>query len=123
MRTTTEWAEHPQGLSAYGWSGPWASRRGFDSLVQMSTGIADAGMRWRKTDKPVPLPVQALDQATGYLMAAVAVRGASQRLDARNGIEAHLSLARTANLLVQAGAQPPQSAFSPATHADQTRNN
>jgi len=33
------------GLSAYGWSGPWNLRRGFDSLVQMSTGIAEAGMR------------------------------------------------------------------------------
>src|SRR5262249_12501113 len=32
-------------LDAYGWSGPWAGRRGFDSLVQMSTGIAEAGMR------------------------------------------------------------------------------
>ena len=25
-------------LDAYGWSGPWAARRGFDSLVQMSCG-------------------------------------------------------------------------------------
>ncbi len=30
---------------AYGWSGPWAGRRGFDSLVQFSTGIAAAGRR------------------------------------------------------------------------------
>jgi crotonobetainyl-CoA:carnitine CoA-transferase CaiB-like acyl-CoA transferase len=28
-------------LDAYGWTGPWAARRGFDSLVQMSSGIAD----------------------------------------------------------------------------------
>jgi crotonobetainyl-CoA:carnitine CoA-transferase CaiB-like acyl-CoA transferase len=35
-------------LCAYGWSGPWAKRRGFDSLVQMSTGIADTGMRQRR---------------------------------------------------------------------------
>ena len=32
-------------LDAYGWTGPWAGRRGFDSLVQMSSGIADAGRR------------------------------------------------------------------------------
>ena len=32
-------------LSAYGWTGPWANRRGFDSLVQMSCGIADTGMK------------------------------------------------------------------------------
>ena len=27
-------------LDAYGWSGPWQGRRGFDSLVQMSTGLS-----------------------------------------------------------------------------------
>ena len=43
-------------LDAYGWSGPWRNRRGFDSLVQMSTGIAAAGLEWRSADKPVPLP-------------------------------------------------------------------
>ncbi len=47
-------------LNAYGWSGPWRNRRGFDSLVQMSCGIADAGMAWKHADKPVPLPLQAL---------------------------------------------------------------
>ncbi|MBV8054154.1 MAG: CoA transferase [Deltaproteobacteria bacterium] len=90
-------------LDAYGWSGPWASRRGFDSLVQMSTGIADTGMRWRKADKPVPLPVQALDHATGYLMAAVAIRGMTGRMVQGNGTEARLSLTRTAKMLVDAG--------------------
>lgn len=61
-------------LCAYGWTGPWRDRRGFDSLVQMSSGIADQGMRRAKADRPVPLPVQALDHATGYLMAAAALR-------------------------------------------------
>lgn len=52
-------------LDAYGWTGPWKNRRGFDSLVQMSSGIADAGMRWKTADTPIPLPVQAIDHATG----------------------------------------------------------
>ena len=52
-------------LNAYGWSGPWQNRRGFDSLVQMSSGIAEAGMQWKKADQPTPLPVQALDHAPG----------------------------------------------------------
>lgn len=30
-------------VGAYGWRGPWLDRRGFDSLVQMSTGIAAEG--------------------------------------------------------------------------------
>ncbi|MGQ0837894.1 CoA transferase [Actinokineospora sp.] len=42
-------------LSAYGHSGPWRARRGFDSLVQLACGIADEG----GVGRPVPLPAQA----------------------------------------------------------------
>ena len=55
-------------LSAYGWRGPWATRRGFDSLVQFSTGIADMCSNAEGT--PGKLPVQALDHTLGYIMAA-----------------------------------------------------
>lgn len=89
-------------LSAYGWSGPWQGRRGFDSLVQMSTGIADAGLRMGGHDGPTPLPVQAIDHATGYLMAAAAVRGLVRRMATGAGCTARLSLARTAHWLVSA---------------------
>ncbi|MGE8067276.1 CoA transferase [Pseudomonas sp. NPDC089569] len=88
-------------LNAYGWSGPWQNRRGFDSLVQMSCGIADAGMHWKHADKPTPLPVQALDHATGYLMAASAIKLLSERLSNGQGGSARLSLARTAKLLIE----------------------
>ena len=90
-------------LNAYGWSGPWQNRRGFDSLVQMSSGIAEAGQRWKHADKPTPLPVQALDHATGYLMAASAIRLLSERLHSGRGGSARLSLARTAKLLIGHG--------------------
>ncbi|MGI9499506.1 MAG: CoA transferase [Geminicoccaceae bacterium] len=85
-------------LNAYGWSGPWSGRRGFDSLVQMSSGIADFGMKQSADDQPVPLPVQALDHATGYLLAAAVLHGLARR---RQGtvFSARLSLARTAHLL------------------------
>src|SRR6266851_1479973 len=106
------------GLDAYGWSGPWASRRGFDSLVQMSAGIADTGMRLRKADKPVPLPVQALDHATGYLMAAVAIRGLTRRMAQGNGTEARLSLARTAKMLIDAGTAGSVDPLAAETAAD-----
>ena len=43
-------------LDAYGWCGPWAGRRGFDSLVQMSCGIAVAGGLAAGGDRPVPPP-------------------------------------------------------------------
>ncbi len=86
-------------LDAYGWTGPWRERRGFDSLVQMSSGIAAEGMRRFGASKPTPLPVQAVDQATGYLMAAAAVRGLTLRLTEGGGSGARTSLARTAALL------------------------
>ena len=79
---------------AYGWTGPWALRRGFDSLVQMSSGIA-----WPGPDpdaRPTPLPVQALDHATGYLDAAAAIHGLALRVRDGVGSASRLSLARTA---------------------------
>jgi hypothetical protein len=97
-------------LDAYGWTGPWAGRRGFDSLVQMSVGIAEAGMRRTDKDRPTPLPVQALDHATGYLMAAAAIRGWITRLETGAGSESRVSLARMAALLASevppAGGKP-----------------
>lgn len=90
-------------LNAYGWSGPWSERRGFDSLVQMSTGIAEAGRAWRGEDEPVPLPVQALDHATGYLIAAAVLRGLAERRRSGRGSRWRLSLARTAQCLLEAG--------------------
>ncbi|MEO1562628.1 MAG: CoA transferase [Pseudomonadota bacterium] len=90
-------------LCAYGWTGPWADRRGFDSLVQMSCGIAAEGMRRAGRDGPVPLPVQALDHATGYLMAAAALRAVRQCNANGRIMAARLSLARTASLLTDVG--------------------
>lgn len=90
-------------LNAYGWSGQWRNRRGFDSLVQMSSGIADAGRMAGRTERPVPLPVQALDHATGYLLAAAAVTGLTRRLTDGTGSRWRASLARTALLLVDTG--------------------
>ncbi|WOJ97404.1 CoA transferase [Congregibacter brevis] len=86
-------------LSAYGWTGPWATRRGYDSLVQMSSGIVHEGMLRGDGKTPTPLPVQALDHATGYLMAAAALRALRVRREAGTALSARLSLARTAVLL------------------------
>ena len=87
-------------LDAYGFSGPWKHRRGFDSLVQMSMGIAEAGQRLTQANKPRPLPVQALDHATGYLLATAALRGLEIRLTHGRGSIVRASLARTGALLM-----------------------
>jgi len=53
----------------------------------------------------VPLPVQALDHATGYLMAAAVLRALRRRRKTGCNFSARLSLARTAALLTSAGAR------------------
>jgi len=105
-------------LNAYGWSGPWRNRRGFDSLVQMSSGIADSGMRVAAREAPLSLPVQALDHATGYTMAAAVVRGLVARHTSGTGWQVRTSLARTAELLAQAGEGDLQDSPPPETDDD-----
>lgn len=84
-------------ISAWGDCGPWAKRRGFDSLVQAATGIA----RFEGTpDGPGTLPAQALDHATGYIAAAAAMVALSRP---ELGVHFHLSLAQTAHLLTSKG--------------------
>jgi len=105
-------------LNAYGWTGPWASRRGFDSLVQMSCGIAEAGRDWAGTTHPTPLPVQALDHATGYLMAAAVLSALSAAAKGQSVPQARLSLARTAVLLDSLEKTTPGPEIDTPTNAD-----
>jgi crotonobetainyl-CoA:carnitine CoA-transferase CaiB-like acyl-CoA transferase len=91
-------------LSAWERTGDWANRRGFDSLVQIATGIGWA----TSTDgvRPGALPCQLLDHATGYLIAAGALAALARR--ARTGEATHVSvsLARTARWLLDQGTRP-----------------
>lgn len=105
-------------LDAYGWTGPWAGRRGFDSLVQMSCGIADRGMRDAAAPRPRPLPVQALDHATGCFAAAAALRGLVLRNADGRGSRWRLSLARTAALLQDGTPGDPGAGLSEETEWD-----
>jgi hypothetical protein len=97
-------------LDAYGFSGPWAARRGFDSLVQMSTGIAALGRTVKGCHEPAPLPAQALDHATGYFAAAATCHSLTRALTDGEGSETRLSLAGTAELLWQLGTDPERAA-------------
>jgi crotonobetainyl-CoA:carnitine CoA-transferase CaiB-like acyl-CoA transferase len=81
---------------AYGWTGPWAHRRGFDSLVQMSCGIAAA----RGDDRPRPLPCQALDHGTGFLLAAAVCRALTLRHRTGAPSDVRGALIGAANVLV-----------------------
>jgi crotonobetainyl-CoA:carnitine CoA-transferase CaiB-like acyl-CoA transferase len=90
-------------LSAWGLTGPWAGRRGFDSLVQAATGIA---ARCGTPDAPGALPAQALDHGTGHLAAAVALYALARRREEGGGWYGELSLAQTAHWLLSAPADP-----------------
>jgi len=90
---------------AYGFTGPWTTRRGFDSLVQMSCGIAWRGREALGGERPRPLPVQALDYATGYLLAAAALRALTRRSLERQASVVRTSLARVAQVLMSLGAE------------------
>ena len=92
-------------LSAYGWTGPWRNRRGSDTLVQNSTGMALAGGTWAGTDKPYRWPLSIIDHSTGYLMAAAAVAAVARRTRTGHGSVSRVSLARVAHWLTSGPAQ------------------
>ncbi|UPY39154.1 CoA transferase [Sediminicoccus sp. KRV36] len=82
-------------LCAYGWGGPWANKRGFDSLVQTSTGFNVAEAEAAGAAPPKVLPCQPLDHASGYLL-ALGVVAAWQRRAAEGGSwRVRVTLART----------------------------
>jgi hypothetical protein len=98
-------------LNAYGWTGPWQGRRGFDTLVQSSAGMSTELMRRGGLPGPKLLPSQVLDFATGYLIAAAAIRGLAERARHGRASSWRLALARTAALLRGAGEAPEEAAL------------
>jgi len=88
-------------LCGFDWIGPWGGRRGFDSIIQSTTGIALAAAG--EDGRPVHLPVQALDHATGFLAAFAAMRGLARRQSEGSSWLARLSLLRTRNWLLALG--------------------
>ena len=101
-------------LSAFDTIGPWANRRGFDSIVQSTTGIVTAGTAAAASNAPTPLPVQALDYMTGFLAAFAARRAVDlQRADGGTWL-VKVSLLRTRNWLLSLGGPTP---FTPAKPA------
>ncbi|WP_296225938.1 CoA transferase [Ralstonia sp. UBA689] len=86
-------------LCAYGHAGPWANRRGFDSLVQTASGFNWAEANAAGEAKPRPLPAQALDHAAGYLMAAGAMTALARRMTEGGSWHVRVSLAQTAQWL------------------------
>jgi crotonobetainyl-CoA:carnitine CoA-transferase CaiB-like acyl-CoA transferase len=90
-------------LSAYGHAGPWAARRGFDSLVQTSTGFNHAEGQAAGLEGPKELPAQMLDHATGYLMAFGAMMARARQSREGGSWHVRVSLAQTGRWLWNLG--------------------
>jgi crotonobetainyl-CoA:carnitine CoA-transferase CaiB-like acyl-CoA transferase len=90
-------------LCAWGHDGPWAGRRGFDSLVQNANGLNVAEAQAAGQDEPMPLPGQALDHGTGYLLAFGAMAALRRRAIEGGSWLVRLSLAQSGEWLRSLG--------------------
>jgi len=93
-------------LTAYGDVGPWAAKRGFDSLVQTATGFNHAEGMAADTDAPRPLPAQVLDHAAGYLLACGAMAALLRRAREGGSWHVRVSLAQVGQWLRGLGRVP-----------------
>lgn len=87
-------------LSAWSHAGPWAHRRGFDSLVQCASGLAH---EQGAPEAPRHLPAQAIDYVTGFLAAFGAMEGLRRRATEGGSWLVRLSLAQTGRWIDRLG--------------------
>ncbi len=85
-------------INAWGSEGPWAERRGFDSIVQAVSGIAS--LESPDGIRPGALPAQALDHSAGYMLAAAAISSLRSKRQDRGTWLVEVSLARIAQELL-----------------------
>ena len=90
-------------LCAYGDTGPWHGRRGFDSLVQTATGFNLAEAAAANSAEPKALPMQILDYATGHLMAFAAITAVRRQTLEGGSWHVNVSLAQTGHWLRSLG--------------------
>jgi crotonobetainyl-CoA:carnitine CoA-transferase CaiB-like acyl-CoA transferase len=87
-------------LTAWGESGPWHGRRGFDSIVQSVSGMAHAQ---GGAGKPSLLPVSAIDYVSGYLMAFGAMLALERRAREGGSWLVRVALARVGKWITDLG--------------------
>jgi CoA-transferase family III len=90
-------------LSAYGSAGPWSNRKGFDSLVQSTTGFNIAEAQAAGVEAPKAMPVQILDHASGQLMAFAAQAALIRQQREGGSWHVRVSLAQTGHWLRSLG--------------------
>ena len=95
-------------LCAFSHAGPWASRRGFDTVIQTVSGITHRQGEVFPGAQPGPqfYPVSAIDFLTGYLMAFGAMVALNRRAREGGSWLVRISLAQVGHWLVQRGQVP-----------------
>ena len=95
-------------LCAFSHAGPWASRRGFDTVVQTVSGITNRQGEVFPGTAPGPqfYPLSAIDFLTGYLMAFGASVALARRAREGGSWLVRISLAQVGRWLVQRGEVP-----------------
>ena len=95
-------------LCAFSHAGPWASRRGFDTVIQTVSGITHRQGELFPGAQPGPqfYPVSAIDFLTGYLMAFGAMVALSRRAREGGSWLVRISLAQVGHWLVGRGQVP-----------------
>jgi crotonobetainyl-CoA:carnitine CoA-transferase CaiB-like acyl-CoA transferase len=95
-------------LCAFSHVGPWASRRGFDTVVQNVSGITTRQGQLFPGAEPGPqfYPVSAIDYLTGYLMAFGALVALKRRATEGGSWLVRCSLAQAGRWLVGRGEVP-----------------
>jgi hypothetical protein len=100
-------------LSAYGGIGPWAHKRGFDSLVQTATGFNLAEAQALGSGTPRALPMQILDYSAGYLLACGAMAALLRQRESGGSWHARVSLAAVGRWLRSLGRVTPSAGAPP----------
>jgi len=97
-------------LCAFRHKGPWASRRGFDTVVQTVSGITkrQGDLFPGKEAGPQFYPLSAIDYCTGYLMAMGAMIALARRAEQGGSWLVRISLAQVGKWLVDLGEVPEQ---------------
>jgi crotonobetainyl-CoA:carnitine CoA-transferase CaiB-like acyl-CoA transferase len=95
-------------LCAFSHAGPWASRRGFDTVIQTVSGITSRQAEVVPAASPGPqfYPLAAIDYCTGYLMAFGAMVALGRRAREGGSWLVRLSLAQTGKWIVDQGEVP-----------------
>ncbi|KAK4495491.1 hypothetical protein PRZ48_013823 [Zasmidium cellare] len=101
-------------LAAWGTEGPWKENRGFDSMVQTASGMNVSEAQHFDSSGATPaktLPLQALDHASGYLLAAGIAAAVYKRAVKGGSWQVDVTLAGTMKYLKSLGQLPGKEGF------------